>query len=260
MNVQLLDTDRYEVVNDQGVQVQQGAILPEWFSEAARKKRSVVDIIAAKLNVPAPAPTRTAEVKEKPGELILHEHPQYLIALPDHEHADKEHDHEHGHDEIGELDQKVDEQAIKTASDLRRLSLQLTEHNHHGFAAVDHGHADLVTEMEILGNRLKFIEVVDFSKVARHEHADLSAEIATLRNDLSALADRTTVKLNELRTVFLDEIAALREEMKQPHTHEYVPLDLFSEHLTTVGRRRNLQELSRQEVSGKLRLVVEEVE
>lgn len=259
MEVRLLDAERYEVLDEAGIQVQQGAILSDWRIEASRRHRHVVEVIAEELKLPPRAAQRTAEVRElKVGELPAHEHPQYLAAMPEHEHPLLVHDHAHTHAEFDEIRGDQQTHGLTMAQGFRVIETKLVDHKHPEKADVDHWHPNTFSaEINVL--RLA-VEALQDAPLAPHAHEGMDAKIATLRTQIGDLADRTTLKLAELQTQIVDGLAAIREDMKQPHVHEYVSLDLYNEHLTAVGRRRNLQELSRQEVNGKLRLVIEEVE
>ena len=260
MQVRLIDTERYEVLSYKGEQIQQGTILEEWKAEASSLKRALVEVIAKKLDIPAPPPQRTADVEAK-GVLLPHEHPQYLAALPEHEHEyatkDHEHDWRHVHTDFVDVRKEMAEKALESDSAIRDLEGKLAVHRHTEKADAFHEHADVTANLNVLMGRLTAQEGHVHGEVLAHSHQDVIDVIAALRAEVDYIRTRLGEIEAAAQNGLRDALSGIREEIAnvQPKG-DFVTRDEFD---ALTKRKGEFVLLSTQEVAGKQRWILEEV-
>ena len=258
MDVKILNDQMYGVEDDNGVQTAQKPIPDSLKSLPDKKLRLALRELENMPPVEVAEPLPPAEKKEQ---VAYHEHPEYLLQMPAHSHDLTPHIHLMGDDVKARFEE--DEKAAKvTEARLLQLTGELRgdmlTHEHPGYAAVAHTHADLVAAIELTERKLAIQE----KHVHEEAPAHLHPEFGDIRNDLADLRS-TVIGLGRLITELSERVLAVEQKPapQLEHRHEeYATTEQFESHLRDVKNRPVYftAEISNETVSGKKRFIVEE--
>ncbi|MGD9827086.1 MAG: hypothetical protein AB7E70_20400 [Hyphomicrobiaceae bacterium] len=265
MRIDLAERDgthlRYFLYDDAGNELRQvNRDCAREIEIASKQKRSLADVLleresgerTKKQRRTALAPDRAAPVATN------HTHEEFGWPVAEHEHPDlapREHEHPHSHDEIGDVDTKVTLLSNHVGETFKRLQGNLDGHGHFELARLNHGHPDLDAHLIQLDRLLRALQA---APAPEHTHP----ELVTL-SVLQALVDRVTALEAETRA--LHGLLNGHGHPLPEHTHEGIAHDhpslqrALDEHIEASKRVTSARVLSRQEVNGTQRLVLEEL-
>lgn len=243
-------------------EIHQAHVKPEQWERARKKKTAIENIVledAGQKLAKEKQPRRSVQVVRV--EASEHNHDdRYLMGPYEHEHpyalADHEHDTSHTHDEFLTLSAAITDTGIAAKEDTRALRRELIDHDHKDKAAVDHPHHDIEADIRLLMTRMRAQEEHRHEDKAdrNHEHPELMQQLASLRVEVAAL--------RELLTTHKHELIGHQHDLPV-HDHESYATKGELEALVRAqenARTTTLKVLSKQEVAGKTRFVVEEPE
>lgn len=254
MNIRLLDENTYELLNDAGEQVQQGPVLDEWKQEARSLKKARVDVVAAKLGASvATTVERTADVRPRAGS-HPHEHPEYLSALPEHDHDDRYapavHEHPHEHPEINLLRMGIEEESRTRYKADQEQEARYKNHLHPELAQAFHTHEDIYASLNILRGMVSAVEGLIPKETQPHVHNDLVESINLLRSEMhglraevNSLSSRLDAEDDALRALIESRISEVQPKGDYA-TRDELPVAIGLPNMI------RLKEKSSQEVSG----------
>lgn len=242
-------------------QIRQAPIPDDWKVEASVAHRALQDVIAEHEGVVIVSTEATAEVKASGGFVPApHEHPEYMTALPDHQHNFIPHVHllrEEDEKRIAgiEFDAKVD--AANLLQITGELRGNLLTHTHRDFAAVGHQHDDLIAELQLTNRKLSVIEASVPTEVPVHYHPEFY-DLREQMDDLKA----SIIAMGRLVTDISTRLVAL--EMKPPvdtvHVHpEFALAEDFESFKAQPRNRWKVEEISSQDFGNRKRFIVEEI-
>jgi hypothetical protein len=258
MKVKLLDENTYELLNDKGEQVQQGPVLEEWKQEARTLKKARVDVVAMKLNASvATTVERTSEVKGRAAQ-APHEHPEYLSALPEHEHpyAPADHAHPHTHDEFAMFKAAIEAESQNRFQADKAMEAKYSVHVHPELAQAFHTHEDIYASLNVIRGMVTTVEASIPKEIQPHQHNDTADAISVLRSEITSLRGM----VSSLETRLLEAVDKATWKLKadledsQPKG-DYVTREEFG---SLTKRKAEYVELSRQNVNGRNRITLEE--
>ena len=251
---------RYVVYADDGAELKQvSRDVSEEIAESRKRRKPLLDVLAEVENITRPKArqneslTAAFPVVLSPDEHTHIEFGDFLRGMPDHEHPLEQHTHPHNHDGLTALLRHFDEHEQGQHDDLVEIRKQLGTHGHDEKAEIVHEHAGLTQRVE---NAEVLLTGLRDRPVPSHNHPHQHDEFAAYEGQIKALW--TAVM----------EMRRLIEGHAHPatvHTHEQVKhehpeySDALDAHVTATGLKTNARILSREEVAGKTRLIVEEL-
>ena len=253
---------RYAVHKDDGTTDEKKAPVAEIDAERRRTHKSLASVLAKREGLDdsqvtvIPMSDPEAEVQPEAG---LHTHTEFTlpVAEHDHEYAPFNHDHKGtltNRENLERLQERVLASEQRTTSEIKKVAAQVEGHEHR---QPPHKHELLTAQIEALETQIASLVG---RPVQEHGHSgyatatEVSEGLAAVRRLLSEMREEFSTAIAGLRT----ELSALSDRSYAPlvHDHSYAE----SNHKHDPGRGEVWRELSRQEVGGKDRLVVERVQ
>jgi hypothetical protein len=181
-----IDGENYGLEQD-GVQVQSGPVLPEWRTEANESSRALKDVIAEKLGVSIVSTVSFGEAEAA----APHEHPEYLTAVPEHDHPFQPHVHmlrDEDEARVKGIEQDVKVTNARLLQITGELRGDILTHDHRGYSSVLHGHDDLKNAIELVDSKLLILSKHEHDTSHAHpEINDLLAQIVRLQGNVRDL-------------------------------------------------------------------------
>src|SRR3990167_7697483 len=252
---------RYAVHKDDGTTEEKKAPVAEVDAERRRTHKSLASVLAKREGLDDSQVT-VIPMQDPEGEVQTegqHTHAEFSLPVPehDHEYAPLNHDHSGtiaNRENFERLQERVLASEQRTTSEIKKVAAQ----------AENHEHRPQVHKHELINAQLEALETSIASLTGRpvQEHGHKGFATATEVSEGLAAVRRL---LSEMREEFSTAIAGLRTELSALSDRSYAPLVhdhsyAESNHKHDPGRGEVWRELSRQEVGGKDRLVVERVQ
>lgn len=241
---------RYFVYGDDGAELKQvHREITADIAQARRQKRSLAAVIAESEGIEQPAsvlPTATAPSRK--GSLIALEHTHAEFSdVAEHAHPEYEHGHEHTHNDLESLLSNLAQKDAGLADALEALGRLLEAHRH---PAAVHPHPDLEAQLDALTTALgRSVKHEHHHEHPPHSHEDLAERLGKIEQRLNLLS----LEIKSHPHPFIKH-----EHDDKPHGHHELAQAL-ADHIAESDRRTNARILSREEVGGKTRLILEEI-
>lgn len=260
MNINLINDDTYEVLDDDGVQIEQGSVTQDMRDRARAKKWSVRRLIAEDKKVRIDRPVLVAVGSEEVAIVPDHDHEfDDRYAPAEHEHDLPSHEHPHSHDEFMVLKQAIEEESRNRYSADDGLKHAFDEHKHPEYAQTFHAHDDVYASLNVLRGMVTAVEARIPTEMQPHQHNDviealnlLRSEVHGIRQELNSLGNRIDAEALTTRSL----IAQASEDL-QPKG-DYLTRDEINP-LTQSKRVYRVKVRSRQNVDGDEHMTLEDV-
>ena len=252
---------RYAVHKDDGTTDEKKAPIAEIDAERRRSHRSLAFVLAKREGLddsqvtvlPMPDPEAAIQTDG------LHTHVEFSLPVAEHDHEFAPLNHDHSgtitnRENLERLQERVLASEQRLTSEVKKVAAQAENHEHR---QPPHKHELLNAQIEALETQIASLAG---RPVQGHDHNgyatanEVSEGLAAVRRLLSDMREEFSTAIAGLRT----ELSALSDRSYAPlvHDHSYAE----SNHKHDPGRGEVWRELSRQEVGGKDRLVVERVQ
>lgn len=253
---------RYRVNKDDGTFDEKKAPVVEVDAERRSTHKSLLAVLAKREGLDVsnvtvlPMPGPESAIQPETG---MHTHVEFSLPVAEHDHdfAPLNHDHQGtitNRENFERLQERVlvDQQRVTSA--IKQVTARVESHEH---PAPQHRHELVNAQLEALE---KEIATLSRKPVGEHGHQGyatvemVTEGLAALRRQVADMREEFSTAINNLRA----EMATLSERSYAPLVHDhahYAEID----HKHETGRGEVWRELSRQEVGGRDRLVVERV-
>src|SRR3990167_5934909 len=253
---------RYAVHKDDGTTDEKKAPIAEIDAERRRTHKSLASVLAKREGLDdsqvtvIPMQDSEAEIQLEAG---LHTHAEFSLPVAEHDHEFAPLNHDHSgtitnRENLERLQERVLASEQRLTSEIRKVSAQAENHEHR---QPPHKHELITAQIEALETQIASLAGRPVQEHGHNGYAtanEVSEGLAAVRRLLSDMREEFSTAIAGLRT----ELSALSDRSYAPlvHDHSYAE----SNHKHDPGRGEVWRELSRQEVGGKDRLVVERVQ
>lgn len=260
MKVNLINDDTYEVLNDKGEQIEQGAITQEMKDRAKTKRWSVRRLIADDKKIRVERPLSVTVDGETVIVVPTHEHEfDDRYAVFDHAHALQEHDHNHTHDEFLTFKNAIEAESRNRFGADDGLKKSLDEHKHPENAQTFHTHDDVYASLNVLRGMVTAVDARIPTEIQPHQHNDnleqlnlLRSEMHGVRQELNSLSNRIDAEAIATRALIAQNAEDLQPKGDYLTREEINPL-------TQSKRTYRVKVRSEQSVDGERHMTLEEV-
>ena len=250
---------RYVVYADDGAELKQvSRDVSEEIAEARKRRKPLLDVLAERENITRPrrqneSLTAVGPVVLSPDEHTHAEFGDFLRGMPDHEHGLEQHNHPHSHDDLTALRTHFNTHEQGQHDDLVEIQKQLGTHSHGEKADIVHEHVGLTQRVE---NAETLLTGLRDRPVQQHDHPHNHDEFEGYEGQIKAI----WTAISEIRRALEGHTHVWPVHAHEPVKHEHAEYsDALDAHVTATGLKTNARILSREEVAGKTRLIVEEL-
>lgn len=264
MRIELVSRDdpmaRYVVYDDAGVELKQvSRDVSEEIAAARKRRKPLLDVLAEVENITRPTKGMIESLSAAaPVALTTDEHTHvefgdFLRGMPDHEHGLEQHNHPHNHDALTAMAHLFGAHEQGQHDDLIEIRKQLGTHGHDEKAEIVHEHGGLTQRVE---NAETLLTGLRDRPVPTHDHPHQHDEFEAYEAQIKAL----WTAILEMKRLVEGHTHVWPVHVHDLAKHEHAEYsDALDAHVTATGLKTNARILSREEVAGKTRLIVEEL-
>ena len=263
MKIDLLDVNTYALFDDKGVEIEKGAILPEWREKQRSQKKGLRAVIAEAKKVKVSQPLAVQVEGETVVVVPVHEHEydeRYSSSEHEHDYAATGHNHgTHSHDEFSLFKAAIEAESRDRYKGDQQAEAKYRNHLHPELAQAFHTHEDIYATFNVINQRITAAEGRIPTEILPHQHNDLleainllRSEVQGLRREVGSLGNKVEAEDTAIRALIETRIADCQPKGEYVTREEMNPL-------TQHKRAYRVKVKSQQNVDGSTFMNLEEV-